>query len=1184
MRCKSGIMKNAVSACMFFFLSLFSYCQEGIPYISYFDENTDIEVQNWSVCQDSDNMMIFANRRGLLTYDGYRWNLIQLQNIPVIIRKCPSNNRIYMGSSDNYGLLEKAPGGSYEYFSLSGDTASPGLISNIIFTDTTVIYYSEKSISVHMLDNPSDFKRWYSDPGSPFTGMIAHLGKLFFNVKGKGLFRIECDTLFPIVTGYLTENREILFSLPFDRGKKLVGTDDNRLQLFDRILYYDYEISRPEYLRENILSDAVFISDSLLALSTLYGGILVVNRETGDEVALLNYQNGLPDDEIYTMNTDNNDGLWLTHGYGICRVDFNLPVSSFSHYPGMEGVVTSVLFHRGRLYAGTNTGLFYLDQVREYDKQEILYRIPPSSRIKQEDMSAVRKEEIHPEEEVIEEGKGLLPGRPVKRFLDMLFGREEETVGKVEGQAVKATAGKKAGETKSMEEAGEQEPAYDTRTISVLKSINYVYRKVEGVDNRIRQVLPAGRGILALSSSGLHYIEDSTASLILDNRLINAMLKLDDDNFIICTTSGVFELKRNSGSTNIGREGSPDRRDEAGYRIETKESPRSGRQVDQSTWKAGKAVKGIEKPVYNAFYQGGAKYWLGTVNGVLRLEGSWETADFEMKEYPFPHDYPVEYKVAGANDSIYAFAESGILVYSPADDAFTPHEHGGRKITGDRKYKYLLPEVKYPLILADDGWIFLDSGMPGRERTENIMRLFDEPVYISMDDEGTMWLADSKNNIYRIDAGSKDSPDTEFNIYISGVSSQGNPERRFHEFDNMIFEPGENHIIVNMSAPYYLKKTSTRYQYLIEGYMKNWSDWSIDPTINIFRESGDYTVHFRAMNILGEMSEVKTISFSIKPPFTQSALFYILMGLLVTGLFVLVIVIREKKLKHDKKVLEEKVRQRTLEIEQKKEQIELQRDEIMHQKEEITSSIAYASRIQTAMLSGRQLFKNSFRDYFIIFKPRDIVSGDFYWIAGNKDRVYFTAADCTGHGVPGALMSMLGISLLNEITSDGEKDFKPSEILELMRSRVITSLSHTSVENKAVDGIDLAFCKYDRKKKVLEYAGAFNPLYHFRKGELTEYKADRMPVGSYTPRAKKFTNNELQVKAGDVIYIFSDGYTDQFGGPENKKYSTRRFKQTLAEVVEMPMKEQYDLLEKKFAEWKGESSQLDDIILIGIRF
>jgi serine phosphatase RsbU (regulator of sigma subunit) len=236
------------------------------------------------------------------------------------------------------------------------------------------------------------------------------------------------------------------------------------------------------------------------------------------------------------------------------------------------------------------------------------------------------------------------------------------------------------------------------------------------------------------------------------------------------------------------------------------------------------------------------------------------------------------------------------------------------------------------------------------------------------------------------------------------------------------------------------------------------------------------------------------------------------------------------------------------------------------------------------MLSGRQLFKNSFRDYFIMFKPRDIVSGDFYWIAGNKDRVYFTAADCTGHGVPGAFMSMLGISLLNEITSDGEKDFKPSEILELMRSRVITSLSHTSLEQKAVDGIDLAFCKYDRKKKVLEYAGAFNPLYHFRKGELTEYKADRMPVGSYTPRARSFTNNELQIKTGDVIYIFSDGFTDQFGGPENKKYSTRRFKQTLAEVVEMPMKKQYELLEDKFGEWKGETSQLDDVILIGIRF
>ncbi|MGM0667908.1 MAG: PP2C family protein-serine/threonine phosphatase, partial [Bacteroidota bacterium] len=544
-------------------------------------------------------------------------------------------------------------------------------------------------------------------------------------------------------------------------------------------------------------------------------------------------------------------------------------------------------------------------------------------------------------------------------------------------------------------------------------------------------------------------------------------------------------------------------------------------------------------------------------------------------------DYPVEYNVAGANDSIYAFGESGIFVYSPAEDAFISYKNTEKKITEDRKYKYILSDVNYPLILADDGWIFLDSSLPHLEQTESIMRLFDDPGFISIDENRSIWLADSKNNIHRIEPVRKDSQETEFIMYISGVRSD---DRSFHEFDNMIFEPGKQRILVNISAPYYLKKTSTRYQYLIEGYMKKWSEWTINPELAFPLEAGDYTVHFRAMNVLGEISEEKTIRFSIKPPFTQSVLFYVLMGLLVTGFFVLVIIFREKKLKHDKRVLEEKVRQRTLEIEQKKQQIEIQRDEIMNQKEEITSSIAYASRIQSAMLSGRQLFKNSFRDYFIMFKPRDIVSGDFYWIAGNKDRVYFTAADCTGHGVPGAFMSMLGISLLNEITSDGEKNFRPSEILELMRSRVINSLSHASVEHKAVDGIDLAFCKYDRKRKVLEYAGAFNPLYHFREGELTEYKANRMPVGSYTPSARTFTNNELQIKAGDVIYIFSDGFTDQFGGPENKKYSTRRFKQTLAEVVEMPMKKQHEILRKKFAEWKGETSQLDDIILIGIRF
>ncbi|MEA1885989.1 MAG: SpoIIE family protein phosphatase [Bacteroidota bacterium] len=1117
-------MKSLASVFFFLIICLSSLAQEGIPYISYYDDNVDIEVQNWAICQDPLNVMLFANPHGLLTYDGHQWNLIHLEHIPTALSRCPVDNRIYAGANNNYGILEKNRAGRYEYLPISGDTANTGLITRIIFTDTTVIYYSDKSINVHKLDDLSDYKRWYAEEESPFTGMIAHRGKLFFNVEGKGLYRIESDTLFPIVTGYLTEEREIIFTLPYDDKRKLVGTDDNKLQLFDRIKYYDFEINKPEYLQENILTDAVIIADSLIALSTLYGGVMVINKETGDEVALLNYQNGLPDDEIYAINTDNNNGLWMTHGYGICRVDFKLPVSSYSHYPGLQGVITAIFFHNDRLYAGTNEGLFYLDQVREYDKKEVLYRKPPS----------VKEKEEPPGEEGELEKAGPLKEKPVIRFFNRLFGREEEA------------QEEKKEEEKEVTQVKPSEPQYGKRTISVLKSINYVNRKIEQIDYRIKQLIPAGSGIIVLSTSGLHYVENSSARLISADRTINSVSKLDNNNCLVCSNNGLFLLKCVNGE-----------------------------------WRTGQAVEDITGPVYNAAIIDPSSCWLGSMDKILKVEGSWTEQELDIEEYNFPGDYPVSYEVALSGDDIFAFAEKTVYKYLPLTDSFDLYTDAEKNIKEGESYKYLISAEHYPMVKTGEGWKCLNTKLEGIERIEGILRLFNDLNYISIEDKDLVWLADDKNNIYRIEGYSSRKLDTEFSMYISGVKDS---ENNFYELENMVFEPDERKISVSITAPYYLKKTSTRYQHLIEGYMETWSDWTTNPEINIFLEPGDYRIHFRAMNILGEMSREKTISFSIKPPFTKSAFFYVIAGVVVAGLFVLIVIFREKKLKHDKRVLEEKVKQRTLEIEQKKEQIEQQRDEIMHQKEEITSSIAYASRIQTAMLSGRKLFKNNFKDHFILFKPRDIVSGDFYWIAGNKDRVYFTTADCTGHGVPGAFMSMLGISLLNEITSDGEKDLKPSEILELLRNKVIMSLSHTKTESRAVDGMDLAFCKYNRKKKILEYAGAFNPLYHFRNGELTEYKADRMPVGSYIPHARNFTNNEIPIQAGDVIYIFSDGYSDQFGGPENKKFSTRQFKSSLAEVVNMPMKKQHEILEKRIMKWKEKVNQLDDVILIGIRF
>jgi len=234
------------------------------------------------------------------------------------------------------------------------------------------------------------------------------------------------------------------------------------------------------------------------------------------------------------------------------------------------------------------------------------------------------------------------------------------------------------------------------------------------------------------------------------------------------------------------------------------------------------------------------------------------------------------------------------------------------------------------------------------------------------------------------------------------------------------------------------------------------------------------------------------------------------------------------------------------------------------------------------MLPEEVHFRDSFSDYFVIFKPRDIVSGDFYWIGENEENIFFTVADCTGHGVPGAFMSALGISTLDEIITNNS-NLKANTVLSLLREKIKTSLHQTGKQGEATDGMDVAFCILHKNRATLEFSGAYNPLCIFRGDIFEEYRADRMPIGIYYGEKNSFTNYEIKVQKGDTIYIFSDGFADQFGGPRGSKYMKYNLKKLLSEIYTRPMAEQRKILENEFEKWKGSVDQIDDVTILGVR-
>jgi serine phosphatase RsbU (regulator of sigma subunit) len=313
-------------------------------------------------------------------------------------------------------------------------------------------------------------------------------------------------------------------------------------------------------------------------------------------------------------------------------------------------------------------------------------------------------------------------------------------------------------------------------------------------------------------------------------------------------------------------------------------------------------------------------------------------------------------------------------------------------------------------------------------------------------------------------------------------------------------------------------------------------------------------------------------------------LYFVLLALLLVS-FLGYYIYRGYKIKKEANIkLEEKNRTISLqkdEIEKQRDLAAAQRDQIGYQKRHIEDSIMYAKRIQTALIPSLELFSDKL-EHFVLYKPLAIVSGDFYWVSAQENPQVIISADCTGHGVPGAFMSMLGVTLLNEIVN-GKHIVMPDQIIENLRQGIIKSLKQVAAEDSIKDGMDIAVCVVDFEKNILWYAGANNPLYLVRNGELTNYRADRMPVAIHY-KMEPFTLHKIDLQKGDAFYIFSDGYVDQFGGPQQKKFMAMQLRETLIAMQGMPMLKQGERLNEIFEGWRGDSPQIDDVTMIGVRY
>ncbi|MGE0078807.1 MAG: two-component regulator propeller domain-containing protein [Bacteroidales bacterium] len=411
---------------------------------------------------------------------------------------------------------------------------------------------------------------------------------------------------------------------------------------------------------------------------------------------------------------------------------------------------------------------------------------------------------------------------------------------------------------------------------------------------------------------------------------------------------------------------------------------------------------------------------------------------------------------------------------------------------------------------------------------------------------------------------------------------------------------------IEFAALEFTSPNKNQYAYKFDGDNQNWVNNGNRRFLTFSNMTpGLYKLWIKGSNNDNIWNENGTfITIRIRPPWWRSNIAYAIYLIIVIITIISIVKYRERALKEQKKILEEKVRERTIEVENQKNEIleknhelEDQNQEIMSQRDllsnqneriskqnkQIKDSIQYARRIQSAILPSTSILTDHNIDHFLIFRPKDIVSGDFYWFKQMGDHLLIAVADCTGHGVPGAFMSMLGNAFLNEIVAHNDIT-KANQVIDNLRDLVISSLKQSGEDAVTRDGMDIAFCELNLKTLSIQFAGAHNSLLIVRNNELIELHADRFPVGLYHKTLMSFTNHKFQLQKGDNLYLLTDGIFDQFGGDYGSKFMYKRLKNLLVEINQQPMDSQKKIIEINVDDWmRNEYEQIDDITLLGLR-
>lgn len=880
-------------------LNLSVFSQEGTPLISNFTfGETSIDNESWAMTQGPEGHMMFATRRGIVSFDGMRWNTILTPSVPLSLFYENETKEIFVGCKNNIGKLTMELDGMYKYTPLVREKKEFGDIEQITSLNGLVYFYSSEFVTSYSVATGEIFQ-WKADPGEPFTGFFTNKSNVYINIDKLGVHILKESLKVPLRGGEKLFDQKVVFFIKYGKSQTLIGTDMDSLYLFSGSKLHPFQIESEDYIRESILAGGLNLDKDNFVLSTITGGCLIIDKETKQTKYTLNYQTGLPDDEIYAMGVDRNNGLWLLHEYGMSRVDLKLPIRNVNHYPGLEGNITSVIDYDSSLFVSTSEGVYHLSEVKNYEEIDVLVN---NIEIKKEvESPKEKKKERVP---LTKENTQIIKEKEAKkgRFWNRLFKKRKKKRKRNENLKIKNDVGHEELESETapeenepLEETGEKEVVrrpivaadnseFESKKIYALQSISHTFSKVSGIVGKVKQMLQHNDMLLAAGNTGLYQISNFKATIIIPDKYINFVFQSGSDvnKFYVGTTEGLLILK-----------------------------------WINNTWVVEDELKDFKENVYSVLEMDKNNLWVGSENIAYNILIDNAGFPVSIKPYPFKTDFTERILVRSVMNIPYFFLSTGLYSYNAKIDSIVFNQKNNKGFTGQSKYIFSQKNITW--VFNEHKWIGIHDRSRYTRLPEEFLELFDDVSNIYVDFKNNMWVIDNNNSIYKILNVKVDYEDI-FNVYLNFIVGK---DGELLSKDNLELSYDENSLRFNISAPYFVRSNAINFQYYIEGLNNSWSDWSENHSIDLpFIPNGDFVLHVKARNILGKVTKTKTYRFSISAPFYKKWWFFLLCVVAFLLLGWIILRLRERQLNNQKRVLEERIKIRTIQLEKEKEKAE----------------------------------------------------------------------------------------------------------------------------------------------------------------------------------------------------------------------------------------------------------------------